>query len=103
MIVGAPLMAVLTLHLPRRTNLVAALLVVAAGQAAGALARATSDAVAAARAEDAAGFETAAARLAAADPAHVRVVLDLVDPGDPGELPSILLLRPDSVAPAAAA
>ena len=39
MIVGAPLMAVLTLRLPRRTTLVAALLVVAAGQAAGTLAR----------------------------------------------------------------
>jgi len=38
MIVGAPLMAVLTLRLPRRTTLVGALLVVAAGQAAGALA-----------------------------------------------------------------
>ncbi len=38
MIVGAPLMAVLTLRLPRRVTLVAALLVVAAGQAAGALA-----------------------------------------------------------------
>ena len=38
MIVGAPLMAVLTLRLPRRTTLVGALHVVAAGQAAGALA-----------------------------------------------------------------
>lgn len=38
MIVGAPTMAVLTLRLPRRTTLVAALVVVAVGQFAGALA-----------------------------------------------------------------
>ena len=38
MIVGAPAMAVLTLHLPRRTTLVAALGVVSAGQVLGALA-----------------------------------------------------------------
>ena len=36
-------------------------------------------------------------------PSHVRVVLDLMDPEDPDELPSILLLRPDSVTPATAA
>lgn len=39
MIVGAPAMAVLTLRLPRRTTLVAALAVVAVGQVAGALAQ----------------------------------------------------------------
>jgi MFS transporter, DHA1 family, chloramphenicol resistance protein len=39
MIVGAPTMAVLTLRMPRRTTLVAALAVVAAGQVAGALAQ----------------------------------------------------------------
>jgi DHA1 family chloramphenicol resistance protein-like MFS transporter len=39
MIVGAPTMAVLTLHMPRRTTLVTALAVVAAGQVAGALAQ----------------------------------------------------------------
>ena len=39
MIVGAPAMAVLTLHLPRRTTLVVALVVVAVGQVAGALAQ----------------------------------------------------------------
>ncbi|MDT7617934.1 MAG: transporter, family, chloramphenicol resistance protein [Pseudonocardiales bacterium] len=38
MIIGAPTMAVLTLRLPRRTTLVAALVVVAVGQFAGALA-----------------------------------------------------------------
>lgn len=39
MIVGAPTMAVLTLRMPRRTTLVTALAVVAAGQVAGALAQ----------------------------------------------------------------
>lgn len=39
MIVGAPTMAVLTLHMPRRVTLVTALAVVAAGQVAGALAQ----------------------------------------------------------------
>lgn len=39
MIVGAPAMAVLTLRMPRRITLVAALAVVAAGQVAGALAQ----------------------------------------------------------------
>ncbi len=42
---------------------------------AGALAAVTADAVAAARAGQAEAFEAAAARLAAADPGHVRVVL----------------------------
>ena len=36
-------------------------------------------------------------------PTHVRVALDVVDPTDPDEEPSLLLLRPDLVTPANAA